>query len=189
MSTLYSMKILGNRWVQIFLFLVFMAIWIAPIWYVWWTRKPIPVLWNHLNDLYRIACLFTHRSTYRWDLDIQVQLEGDNERRNTRYEDFSNMLVFGYLDRLRRIYDNLPEQDPKYKWAIAEFIKSRFEYLYPEMPIVTGVRFVVIAYPTTEDNPRAYPTWHWRKPDLDILPDQYQSVDYTHSFTDNYRDL
>jgi len=183
------MKLLGNRWVQVFLFSIFLAIWIAPIWYVWRTRKPIPVLWNHLNDMYRIACLFTHKATWRRDLDIQVQVEWDTQRKNTRYEDFSNMLVFGYLDRLRRIYDNLPDDDPKHKLAVAEFVKERFEYLYPEMPDIAWVRFVVIAYPTTPDNPRSYPTWHWRKPNLDTLAQEYQTVDYTHTFTDNYRDL
>ena len=179
------MIFLRNIRVQIFLFVLFVAIWVFPISYVGWTRKSLPVYGNHLNELYRVACLFTHKSTRWWDLDIQVLVEWDNNWKNTRYEDFSSMLLFGYLDRIRWIYDNLPQNDPKYRIALAEFIKERFEYLYPEMPDVSGVRFVVIAYPTTDDNPRAYPTWHWRKPDLDIIPAEYQSVDFKHFF-DNY---
>lgn len=178
------MNPLNNPFVQAILFLFFLTIWLVPISYAWWTRNSIPQLGNHLNEMYRLACLFTHKSVYRRDLDIQINLDWDEESewRNTRYEDFSDMLVFGYLDRLRWIYDNIPSEDPKYKIAIAEFVKERFEYLYPEMPGVQWVRFSIIFYPTTEENPRAKPTGHWRRPDLDIVPDEYQSVDFEHFF-------
>lgn len=143
---------------------------------------PFPFASNMLNEMYRVACLFTHKTTYRRDLDIQIQLSWSGERHNTRYDDFSSMRVFGHLDRLRWIYDNLPTKDPLYRWAMADFVKERFEFLYPESWKVSWVRFVLISYPVVSWNPREFPpTWR-RKPHLDTLPDKYQKIDFTKQF-------
>lgn len=167
-----------NQIASYIFFAIFLWLWLIPISYTWLMRKQIPALGNHLNELYRVSCLFTHKASYTWDLWLQIKFGEDETWKNVDYDDFSSMDVFGWLNRLRWIYDNLPENNNAMKDELGKRVAKRFADIYPWQEEVAAVKFVVIWFPADESSPTAHPVRWYIKPAIDTLPEKYKWDDY-----------
>ena len=111
--------------------LIFIVVWLIPMAYAGLFHKNVPYAPNYLNYLYRVACLFTKRTSSWSNYYFQVQLKGNSEWIALPEEDYFKMQTFGYRTRFHRMMVHSRQQGRHgmlQRQSIAEFIKERYIY-------------------------------------------------------------
>lgn len=119
---------------------------------------------RHLDWLYHISCLFSHRQTEWVVFHPEIRVAGSEEWEWLPFEGFAPMETFGYSNRLDRrlryIYKNrdrrryLPvvtEAARAQEREIAEWIGRRWKEVQPERPPLDAVRFVRVEFIPEQD--------------------------------------
>ena len=140
----------------------FVVLWVLPILWVGIThQKRVPLVGDFLNHNYGIACLFPDRSTGWNDYHFQVRLENRTKWFETPESDYTRMEPFGHRTRLHRML-GLSARQPHgmlQRQHMAEFIKTRYEYLHPESPKIAAMRFVYVHYKASDDAAKQKGRW------------------------------
>jgi hypothetical protein len=165
-------------WKDYVLSAAFILLWLIPIAYVGLFNRPMPFpgrtqatapryFPEYIDNLHRVTCLFTRRVGEWSNYYFQVQLEGSPGWIEVPQEDYGQARLFGYRTRLFRMLRSWSPVDRRTRQtqALAEFIKTRHEQLYPELPDVEAVRFVLVLYTAGEDA-LAHPPGRWERPPL-----------------------
>lgn len=186
---------------DVFWAVLFLAFWLLPIFYVGFFKRSFPLqklevlgLPSHAaeqvhkfaNNNYRIACLFTDRVEGWGHYYFQARLVGQRQWINLDDSDYALLKPFGYRTRLHRMLSQTsitPAGDPR-RQSIAEFVKQRFETLYPEEGKIEAVRVLRAGF-KSGDPAIALPAGHWAKPPLFIIPSHHYKLMFEHQFPDH----
>lgn len=119
------------------------VVWLLPILWTGLAGRNLAFATPWMQQQYRVACLFLETLTTWYTYHVQVQQEGSDTWVELDLRGIFDMTVFGFRTRLHAILDET-YQAPKGQLrmeAIAEFIRSRYEELYPGLKL-KGLRFV-----------------------------------------------
>jgi len=150
--------------------LLFVLLWLLPIFYQGWTSSTIPpsVLPPFLTNIYRVSCLFT-KSVPAWgDWYFQLKHVDDPGWWTLRESDYSKLEPFGHHSRI----DLFLSKSGNYstgtaqRQAIADFIRKRHRDLFPDRPEVEAIRFVKAVYKVEVGGELARPARCWEKKPL-----------------------
>lgn len=141
----------------------FLIVWLAPMTWVGLTHRSIPVAGKYLNNLYRVAGLFTKKVNNWSDYYCQIRLEGETDWRDLP-ESYSAMKTFGDRSRLFFVVSNSlrAPNGMDHRQRMAEYVRQRFERDHPQFPKVLSVRFLHVTYPCGAylvRQRRAWKTW------------------------------
>jgi hypothetical protein len=156
-----------------------MVLWLIPILYVGFMKKDLNFLGNYLTNLHRCACLFTERVGVWSNYYFQARLEGSDEWIEVPHEHVSTLQPFGHRTRMTAMIGQTSAA-MHIRQGMAEFIKKRREWLYPDDPKVEAVRFIRVTYRSGSEI--ATPAGHWKIPPLEEIAPNRRRALTTHFF-------
>ncbi len=127
--------------------------WLGPIaWHGLSGNRRVPYAGKHLNDLYRVSCLFTD-PVHAWsDYYIQVQLEGESRWHTLDEHDYSTFEPFSRRTRLHRKLSFANSQTKAHgmlqRQHMSLYVRDRYAALHDDAPPVVAVRFWRASYRT-----------------------------------------
>lgn len=161
----------------------FFFVWLVPITYTGLTKSVVPHANIYMNHMYRVACLFTTRVRSWTHYYIQVKLEDQEDWTSVPTSDYAKLEPFGHRTRFDPMfgYSYKSSAGTLRRLKMAEFIKKRYEALYPEDADIASVRFMRVTI--RSGDPRiAKPKGHWVKPPLESFPEKEHIFVFSHDF-------
>ena len=159
----------------------FIVIWLIPVACVGLTERSVPYAPVYLKNLHRVSCLFT-KSVSGWNsFYFQAQLKNSYEWITLDEADYSRMQPFGHCTRFHRMLDqsNHQRHGMLQRQRMAEFIKRRYEELYPDSE-VEAVRYIVVVFQTSGELVK--PKGRWVHEPLDSIPIEERRLLSSHYF-------
>ena len=167
-----------KRWTHRLLFGVFCVLWLGPLNYIGLFKGNVPLTGQYLNNLYRVSCLFTHRTPSWSNYYVEFVTDDHKKWEGVRLDDFSEMKLFGHATRLQRVLiDSLrdPVGGSKIRRRLGLFIRRELEAQSPDRPPIKELRFIRVQYYVGEPG-MASPEGHWRVPDYSETSVEARSI-------------
>lgn len=175
------------RYYSKIILILFAVIWLGPITWVGFSKKPVPRAGLLFNEFYRVACLFTKRVPAWAEWYFQVRPAGELDWITVDQSVYATMRPFGHHSRLHLMLGGT-ERDPKgadIRKEMAKFVTQKYEAATGKE--VMAIRICKVIFKVGD--PRlAQPEGKWIRPKFSELNSNDQAVMYPAIYSFTFKD-